>query len=74
MRDATHERTAVIAARSTDPPVETTEIEDLIAACGYDVAGVLTQTGPEDSGTYLGRGNVRNSPRPSPRPAPPSSS
>lgn len=56
MRDAAHERTAAIAARSIDPPVETTEIEALAAACGYDVAATVTQVGPEDPGTYLGRG------------------
>ncbi|WP_114575823.1 GTPase HflX [Saliphagus sp. LR7] len=56
MQETRTESTAVIAARSTDPPVETTEIEDLAAARGYDVAAAVTQAGPEDSGTYLGRG------------------
>jgi GTP-binding protein HflX len=49
---------AIVAKRAAASPVETDEIRALGAAAGYDVAGELTQTGPEDPGTYFGRGTV----------------
>ena len=51
-------RRTVVANRSTTTPVETREIRALTRAAGDEVVAELTQTGPADSGTYLGRGKV----------------
>ncbi|WP_440765439.1 GTPase HflX [Natronorubrum sp. DTA7] len=51
-------RRTVVANRSTTTPVETDEIRALTRAAGDEVVAELTQTGPADSGTYLGRGKV----------------
>ncbi|WP_436343245.1 GTPase HflX [Natronorubrum sp. FCH18a] len=51
-------RRTVIASRSTTTPVETDEIRALTRAAGDEAVAELTQTGPEDAGTYFGRGKV----------------
>ena len=51
-------RRTVVANRSTTTPVETGEIRALVRAAGDEVVTELTQTGPEDAGTYFGRGKV----------------
>lgn len=49
---------AIVAARSASGPVETDEIEALASAAGYEVVDAVTQVGPEDPGTYFGRGKA----------------
>jgi GTPase len=48
----------VIAKRSPNAPVETDEIERLVRANGNEPVAAITQVGPHDSGTYLGRGKL----------------
>ncbi|TYL40441.1 GTPase HflX [Natronococcus pandeyae] len=48
----------VIVKRSPTAPVETDEIERLVRANGDSVVAEVTQVGPDDSGTYLGRGKL----------------
>ncbi|WP_137289968.1 GTPase HflX [Natronorubrum halophilum] len=55
----THDRRTVVAKRSATTPVETAEIRALIRTAGDDVVAEVTQAGPEDAGTYFGRGKVR---------------
>lgn len=50
--------TAVVATRADRGPIDTTEIEGLVEAAGYDVAAVLTQVRPEAPGTHIGAGKV----------------
>ena len=49
---------AIVAARTADEEPDTTEIEALAEAAGYDVIEVSTQRRREDSGHYLGRGKA----------------
>jgi GTP-binding protein HflX len=51
-------QTAVIAARTDDGRPDTAEIRRLAEAAGARVVDELTQTRPEDPGTYLGSGAV----------------
>lgn len=51
-------RTAVVAKRADEPPIDTQEIRDLVEAAGYEVVAACTQVRPEDPGTHLGRGKV----------------
>jgi GTPase len=48
----------VIAKRSPTAPIETDEIERLIRANGDDPVETIAQVGPDDPGTYLGRGKL----------------
>jgi len=50
--------TAVVAKRVDAGTAETTEIESLVAAAGYDIGGVVTQTRDEDAALHLGEGKV----------------
>ncbi|WP_246999497.1 GTPase HflX [Halosolutus gelatinilyticus] len=51
-------RRTVIANRSTTAPVATDEIRALVRALGDEVVAERTQVGPEDAGTYFGRGKL----------------
>ncbi|MFB6105242.1 MAG: GTPase HflX [Halobacteriaceae archaeon] len=50
--------TAVVAKRVDAGTAETAEIESLVAAAGYDIGGVVTQTRDEDPALHLGEGKV----------------
>ncbi|EMA39222.1 GTPase HflX [Halococcus hamelinensis] len=52
------ETDTVIAARVDGDSLAADEITSLADAAGYRVVGECTQTGPEDTGTYLGTGKV----------------
>ena len=49
---------AIVAKRTDDAPVDTTEIAALTEAAGYRVADEVTQARPEDPGSYFGSGKV----------------
>ena len=51
-------RRTVVAKRSPTTPIETDEIRSLVRAAGDEVVAEVTQSGPEDPGTYVGRGKV----------------
>ncbi|MFC4544375.1 GTPase HflX [Halosolutus amylolyticus] len=57
-RTRTERRRTVVANRSQTTPVETSEIRALVRAAGDAVVADVTQSGPDDSGTYFGRGTV----------------
>ncbi|MCU4971714.1 GTPase HflX [Halobacteria archaeon AArc-m2/3/4] len=50
------ETPTIVVKREPTTPIETDEIRALVSAAGHSVVGERTQVGPEDSGTYLGRG------------------
>ena len=52
------ERRAVVAKRVESGSADLTEISELAAAAGYDVAGELTQTRTEDAAFMFGKGKV----------------
>ncbi|EMA34097.1 GTPase HflX [Halobiforma nitratireducens] len=63
LRNGTERRRTVVATRaSTSPdatdPADTDEISALVRAAGDEVVGEVTQSGPADSGSYLGSGKV----------------
>jgi len=47
-----------VAKRAQRAPVDTGEIRGLADAAGYAVVDAVTQTGPDEPGTYFGRGTV----------------
>ena len=49
---------AIVAKRTDDAPVDTTEIAALTEAAGYRVADEVTQARAEDPGSYFGSGKV----------------
>ncbi len=51
-------RRTVVANRSTTTPLETDEISELVSGAGHEIVAEVTQVGPEDPGTYFGRGKV----------------
>lgn len=58
MTGAPDQSVAVVAKRADDGPVETTEIEKLVAAAGYTVGPVITQTRTADPALEFGEGKV----------------
>ncbi len=50
--------TAIVAKRSTEPPIETDEIRHLVKSAGYDVVDEVTQVRPPDPDTEFGAGAV----------------
>lgn len=52
------DETAIVAKRDDHPPVDTTEIEALTEAAGYEVVETITQVRPTDPGTHLGSGKA----------------
>jgi len=57
-RTETDATPALVAKRADEPPVDTREIVALAGAAGYDVVDRITQTRPEQPGSYLGSGKV----------------
>ena len=52
------DRTAIVVARDADEQPDTTEIERLARAAGYEVVDTLTQRRPEDGQYNVGRGKA----------------
>lgn len=56
--DAADGAPALVVKRAAEAPVDTAEIRALTAAAGYAVVDQVTQTRPEQPGSYLGAGKV----------------